>query len=96
VQEMPDLNLLVKEYRKRKDIIFISLATDTNQELESFLTKKTFSYAIVPTQKSYISEILEISSYPTHIVIDKKGLISKVVGNYKELAIALKKESQLQ
>jgi thiol-disulfide isomerase/thioredoxin len=96
VQEMPELNKLVKEYGNRKDIIFISLATDTNQELEIFLTKKTFNYAVIPNQKSYITETLNISTYPTHLIINKKGLISKVVSNYKELSIGLKKESLLK
>jgi len=96
VQEMPELNRLVKEYENRKDIIFVSLATDTNQELERFLTKKTFNYAVVPNQKSYLTETLNISTYPTHIIINKKGLITKAVSNCKELATALKKESLLK
>lgn len=96
VQEMPELNKLLKKYKNRKDILFISLATDTNQELEKFLTKKIFNYAVVPNQESYIKETLNISAYPTHIIINKKGKISKVVSNYKELSIALKKESLLK
>lgn len=96
VQEMPELNKLVQQYKNRKDIIFISLATDTNQELENFLTKKDFSYVVVPNQKSYITDTLNISTYPTHIIINKKGTISKVVSDYKELSTALKKESLLK
>ncbi|WP_395049629.1 TlpA family protein disulfide reductase [Flavobacterium sp.] len=96
VQEMPELNKLVKKYENRKDIVFVSLATDTNQELEKFLTKKTFNYAVVPNQKSYITETLNISTYPTHIIINKQGKISKVVSDSKELSIELKKESLLK
>ena len=96
VQEMPELNKLVQQYKNRKDIIFISLATDTNQELKKFLTKKTFNYSVVPNQKSYITDTLNISTYPTHIIINKKGTISKVVSDYKELSVALKKESLLK
>jgi peroxiredoxin len=72
------------------------LATDTNQELEKFLTKKTFNYAVVPNQKSFITETLNINTFPTHIIINKKGKISKAVSDFKELSIALKKESLLK
>jgi peroxiredoxin len=95
-EEMPDLNKLVKKYKNRNDIVFISLATDTNQELEKFLTKKIFNYAVVPNQKSFITETLNISTFPTHIIINKKGKISKAVSDFKELSIALNKESLLK
>jgi peroxiredoxin len=96
VQEMPELNKMVKQYKNRKDIIFVSLATDTNQELKKFLTKKIFNYAVVPNQTTYITEILNINEYPTHLIINKKGGISKIVSNFKELSIALKKESLMK
>jgi thiol-disulfide isomerase/thioredoxin len=93
IEEMPELNSLIKKYAVRKDIIFISLADDSSQKLTEFLLKKEFNYAVVPHQKLFIRNTLNISTYPTHIIINKKGLISKEVTNFKELAMALEKET---
>ena len=92
VEEMPNLNKLVKKYKDRNDIVFLSLAFDKNEELKKFLTKKAFYYPVVGNQKNYLLQDLEIESFPTHMIINKKGLISKVVNSYEELEIALKKE----
>ena len=92
VAEIPSLNELVKKYKNRKDIIFISLAFDTNQELKKFLLKKTFNYIIVGNQKEYLMDELKISIYPTHMIINKEGKVAKVVNSYDELEIALQKE----
>lgn len=92
VEEMPNLNKLVKKYKNRKDIVFLSLAFDKNEELKKFLTKKAFYYPVVGNQKNYLLQDLEIESFPTHMIINRKGLISKVVNSYEELEIALKKE----
>jgi thiol-disulfide isomerase/thioredoxin len=93
IEEMPELNSLMEKYKTRKDIVFISLADDSSQKLTEFLLKKEFNYAVVPNQKSYIKGILNISTYPTHTIINKKGEISKEVTSFKELEIALKKEA---
>ena len=92
VAEIPSLNELVKKYKNRKDIIFISLAFDTNQELKKFLLKKTFNYIIVGNQKEYLMDELKISIYPTHMIVNKEGKVTKVVNSYDELEIALQKE----
>lgn len=92
VEEMPNLNKLVKKYKDCKDIVFLSLAFDKNEELKKFLTKKEFYYPVVGNQKNYLLQDLEIESFPTHMIINKKGLISKVVNSYQELEIALRKE----
>lgn len=93
IEEMPELNSLIKKFGNRKDIVFISLADDSSQKLKEFLLKKKFDYAIVPNQELFISKTLNISVFPTHSIINKKGKISKVVTNFKELEIALEKET---
>jgi peroxiredoxin len=93
IEEMPELNSLMEKYKTRKDMVFISLADDSSQKLAAFLLKKEFNYAVVPNQASFIKDTLNIWMYPTHTIINKKGQISKEVTNFKELAIALKKEA---
>lgn len=92
VEEMPSLNRLVKQYEKRKDILFVSLAFDENKKLKNFLKKKMFKYAVVGNQEDYISKNLGLQIFPTHMIINKMGKITKVVNSYPELEIALKKE----
>lgn len=93
VQEMPALNKLVNQYKNRKDIVFVSLAFDKKEDLKKFLVKTTFNYAVVANQKDYLIKDLGITSFPTHTVINKKGIVVKVLDSYKEMESVLKKES---
>ncbi len=93
VQEMPALNKLVDKYKDRKDILFVSLAFDSKKDLQAFLKKTNFGYAVVPDQKNFVVDTLQIQMFPTHLIINKKGLITKVVNNYEEMAYALNKEA---
>lgn len=93
VKEMPALNEMVNLYKNRKDVLFVSLAFDTQEALTTFLKKRTFTYAIVPDQKDYITDVLKVHMYPTHFIVNKQGIIAKVVNDEKALATALKKEA---
>jgi thiol-disulfide isomerase/thioredoxin len=78
VKEMPKLNEVVKKYQNREDIVFVSLAYDDEEKLKQFLTKTKFDYAVCYVPEQYFDEKLKISAYPTHIIVSKKGVISKV------------------
>lgn len=80
IQEMPLLNQLVDEY-KNKDVVFLSLAPENKDVLKKFLTKTPFKYNILPESKE-ISRNFFISGYPTHFVIDKKGIVKKIMIGY--------------
>ena len=94
IKEFPAVNKLVAQYKDRKDIVFISLAEDTPQQLRTFLAKKPLSYSVIPNMKKYMNETLHLSGFPTHFILNKKGEISKVLLDYEGLELALKKESQ--
>jgi len=94
IKEFPAVNNLVTQYKDRKDIVFISLAEDTPQQLCTFLAKKPLSYSVIPNMKKYMNETLHLSGFPTHFILNKKGQISKVLLDYEGLELALKKESQ--
>lgn len=85
VAEFPELNELVKKNKNNKEIVFISLALDEKDKLDSFLKRKDFKYEIVPNQKELIVEKLNLTTYPTHIVVDKNGVIIKVVNKASEM-----------
>ncbi len=92
VAEMPALNQLVAKYKNRKDVLFVSLAYDSETQLREFLRKKIFDYAVVAVKQSYIENQLNVSAYPTHFIINKEGIIKKIVDRQDYLAQALVKE----
>lgn len=73
VMEMPDLNEIVKEY-KGKDVVFLGFANDKNSKIEKFLEDHKFEYHILPNSGK-VAKDYGVSSYPTHIIIDKEGEI---------------------
>jgi len=78
VEEIPDLNKLVANYKKNADILFIALTFDKKSEIAGFLKTRRFNYAIIPNKKEYLMEELKIPGYPTHIIIDRKNKIAKI------------------
>jgi thiol-disulfide isomerase/thioredoxin len=89
VKEMPMLNKLVKKFENKDDIVFVSLAFDSENALRKFLTKTVFDYKVVSVSESYFSDDLQINGFPTHIIIDKNGLVLKVTNDGKEMAAYL-------
>ncbi|SHH01157.1 TlpA family protein disulfide reductase [Flavobacterium defluvii] len=95
IREFPQVNKLVEEYKDRKDIVFMSLAEDSAEQLKTFLARKPLSYSVIPDMKVYMNEALQLNSFPTHFILNKEGMISKVLPNFESLEVALAKESKL-
>ncbi|KAF2328562.1 TlpA family protein disulfide reductase [Flavobacterium daemonense] len=95
IKEFPLVNALVLKYKDRQDIAFVSLAEDTPEQLQVFLARKPLSYSVIPNMKTYMNEKLDLNAFPTHFILDKEGIIKKVVSNYESLEVALEKESKL-
>ena len=76
VQEIPDLNDLVKTYEK-EGVVFIALGLNDAAKITAFLKKTPFAYNMVPnagdTAKQY-----GVEGFPTSFVIDQKGIIKYV------------------
>jgi carboxyl-terminal processing protease len=73
VQEIPDLNGLVKKYAG-KDVEFLAVTYDEKSLVSEFLKKYPFDYKIVADAQSVV-DTYRINSFPTHIVLDKEGKI---------------------
>jgi peroxiredoxin len=95
IREFPQVNRLADEYKDRKDILFISLAEDSPEQLKAFLAKRPLKYEVIPNMKVYMNESLQLNSFPTHFILNKEGLIAKVLPNFESLEVALAKESKL-
>ncbi|RZL09137.1 MAG: TlpA family protein disulfide reductase [Pedobacter sp.] len=92
VKEFPDLNKLVNKYKDNQNVLFISLAIDSEEALTTFLKSKKFKYATVAKMKSFMENELNVTSYPTHLLIDSTGKIVKVVNRIEELVPFLEAE----
>jgi len=88
-QEMPALNTMMQAYKNRKDIVFISLAPDAKDKLQTFFSRRQFDYAKVGSQDAFITKTLNVQEYPTHFIINKQGIIVNVVNTADELQYAL-------
>ena len=84
VLEMPALNKMVEKYKGRNDVIFVSLAFDKKEDLRKFLKRKRFDYAVVAEKAEYMDD-LKIRMFPTHILIDKSGMVKAVTNSADEI-----------
>lgn len=80
-KEIPQLNKLKKAYKGKK-VNFIAIATDPEYKLDAFLKNNKFDYDIVSDGR-WLTDKYDITSYPTNIVIDKKGVIQLFEIGYK-------------
>lgn len=92
VHEMPALNKIVSSFKDRNDVLFISLTPDDPDSLKKFLQKNPFAYAVIPQKNKYVTDTLNIRMFPTHMIIDRKGLIEEVPEDYKQMEIELREE----
>jgi peroxiredoxin len=89
-EEIPKLNKIVEE-NKNRDVVFLGLAMDNAQKIQSFIKKNPFKYHLVPQgvqalfgdyaekEKNGSMEI----PFPTHIVINQEGEIEMRVKGIK-------------
>jgi thiol-disulfide isomerase/thioredoxin len=73
-QEIPELNEMVKEYSANPDVVFLAIALDPKSDIETFLEKFPFDYNIIENGR-YIVDMYGVKSYPTHVVLDREGIV---------------------
>lgn len=72
VEEMPELNSLVKQYKDNDDVVFLAITYDSKANVEAFLKKKAFDYQILPDAQQVMDDYI-VMGFPTNIVLDRKG-----------------------
>ncbi|MCR9253874.1 MAG: TlpA family protein disulfide reductase [bacterium] len=75
IEELPQLNELVEKYGDR--ITFVAPTFNDKAMVDKFLKRREFKYQIL-TDGNDLSKEMNITSYPTHLVVDEKGIIRKV------------------
>jgi len=73
IQEMPQLNNLVKKY-SNKSVIFLGLTFNDKRTVDAFLKEHIFNYTLLPSSKE-VDKMYQVSSWPTSFVISKEGKI---------------------
>jgi peroxiredoxin len=71
--EMPELNKLVEKY-KGSDVEFLAIALDDPSQLKSFLKKTDFDYQVLSISDKDVAP-LNITGYPTHLILNRDGKI---------------------
>lgn len=85
IAEFSELNDFIERHQQNEDVIFLSLALDSKTDLEKFLMENKFEYQVVSDQRHFIEDKLNLNMYPTHLIIDKSGTITKVVNKASDM-----------
>ena len=65
--------------------VFLAFSFDDQETMERFMSKHDFHYTQFPNSKHLIAK-LSVGTYPTHMVLDKTGIIRKIeVGAYLDI-----------
>ncbi|MEO0275669.1 MAG: TlpA disulfide reductase family protein [candidate division WOR-3 bacterium] len=85
VKEIPQLNELVKRFKDKKNVIFIAVTRESKKVIENFVKKQNFDYLLAVEDKD-LHRKLNISAFPTHIIVDKKGrIVWKILGALSDI-----------
>lgn len=80
--EIPKLNELKELYKDESNVEFIAIGLDDKYEIEAFLKKYPLKFDIVDEGR-WIANQFDITSYPTNIIIDQKGIVQFFEIGYK-------------
>lgn len=80
IYEMPLLNEVVAD-NNSKGVEFIAPAPEKDVQIKKFLQRYKFDYTIIPSSTDFIDR-LKIENFPTHLVVDKKGIVREVFIGY--------------
>ncbi len=72
IEELPTLNNLKEKYGDK--VNFISITFDNQKTVEAFLKKNKYNFKHIPNSQKQIDE-LNISSYPSNLILDKNGIV---------------------
>lgn len=86
-EEMPELNKIVAE-QSSDEVVFLAFGLDSSHRIEGFLEGHPFHYRLIPNSRDYASQTLGVVMYPTHVVVDKRGIVQYVHVGYGTGAMA--------
>ena len=84
IQEIPSVNKVVEKYKSRNDIVFIAPSPNDKKTLKKFLRKVDFNYNVMSGSYDMLKIYNPVRLYPSHVIINKKGIISFVLEGSSE------------
>jgi thiol-disulfide isomerase/thioredoxin len=75
MDEIPELNKLVDEYKENPNVVFVAIALDAYYDIKKFLKQTPFNYRIVDDGAT-IAGMYKIRLYPTSVILDKEGKVA--------------------
>ncbi|MCB0373240.1 MAG: TlpA family protein disulfide reductase, partial [Muricauda sp.] len=82
--EIPQLNRVVHHFKDSREVQFLAPAWNKDMDqMARFLAKKNFDYKVLMDADILIQE-LKIGGYPTHLVIDRNGIIKEMIIGAKD------------
>jgi peroxiredoxin len=72
--EASELNTLAEKFRDSANIVFIAITEEDRSTAKNFIKKTGFKFHVVPNAKSTMEQY-DIYSWPTHVVIDRNGIV---------------------
>jgi thiol-disulfide isomerase/thioredoxin len=84
VKEIPVLHKLKEAYAGNKNVLFLVVSPiDKAEDIKAFLEKKEFSYVhIAKNEAEIIKETKGVGSFPSYIIVDRKGVIKFFTAYY--------------
>lgn len=82
IMEMPEFNTLVEKYKSHPDVVFLGITFDSQEKVKEFIKNQGFDYTLIPGQQTLLTQTLQISSFPTNIVVDREGNIAFSMAGY--------------
>lgn len=74
-QERPYLNKIAESYKGDPNVVFIAIALDRKEQLETYLRQNEFKYKVIPDGKK-IADSYNVTAYPTQVIVDKDGKVA--------------------
>ncbi|WP_166383876.1 TlpA family protein disulfide reductase [Polaribacter sp. 11A2H] len=94
--DIPKLNNLVQEFKKRDDILFIAPALDRKPVIEKLLKVHPFLFKIAYSAMDVSQKFNKQQVYPSYFIINKKGKISYIDSGSKKSEIKDLKNALLE
>ncbi|BDS12135.1 peroxiredoxin family protein [Aureispira anguillae] len=77
-KDIQDLSPIAQKYTNNKNFLWLAPALDKSADLSRFLRGKNWKFSFAANQE-HLSSQLGILTFPTHLIINKKGKIHKAV-----------------
>jgi peroxiredoxin len=75
MDEIPKLSAVADKFKANTDVVFVAIATNTPQELRTFLRGKQFNYRQLGQGLSLVN-LFKFNGYPKNVVIGRDGKIA--------------------